>query len=105
MAWRESQRLIAGTTTLTGVSGVFGFIWRLNLRERFPGFDDLTWDTLAGEPPRRISSGTAPLEHGQDFTESMGDRSIDPAMSEPAELRRGESSSTTFSDRGGLNPM
>ena len=77
MAWSELRQLIAGTTTITGASGVVGFIRNLDLRG-FPAFDDLLWNSFAGEPPRLISPDTFPLEHGQDFTENVGDCSLYP---------------------------
>jgi cytosine/adenosine deaminase-related metal-dependent hydrolase len=77
MAWSELRQLITGTTTITGASGVVGFIRNLDLRG-FPQYDDLLWNSFAGEPPRLITPDTFPLEHPQDYTENGGDCSLYP---------------------------
>lgn len=77
MAWSELRQVITGTTSITGSSGIVGFIRNLDIHG-FPAYDDLLWNTFAGEQPRLISYDTFPLEHPQDFTENAGDCSLYP---------------------------
>jgi large repetitive protein len=77
IAWSELRQLITGTTSTTGSSGVVGFIRNLDIHG-FPAYDDLLWNSFAGQLPEMISSDTFPLEHPQDFTENEGDCSFYP---------------------------
>src|SRR5262245_51511017 len=48
ITWSELRQLMAGTTSSAGSAGVPGFLRNLDLQS-FPLFDDLLWNTIAGE--------------------------------------------------------
>jgi cytosine/adenosine deaminase-related metal-dependent hydrolase len=77
IAWSELRQLITGATSITGTSGVVGFMRNLDVHG-FPASDDLLWNSFAGLQPEIISSDTFPLENPQDHTENGGDCSFYP---------------------------
>jgi len=77
IAWSELRQLITGTTASAGASGVVGFLRNLDIHG-FPAYDDLLWNSFAGDSADIITSDTFPLEHPQDYTENVADCSLYP---------------------------